>query len=364
MTKKYLRILMLAGAATFGVIIAVTTWRFFERGSSVITLMLVSLFVAIAFEPAVNKMTKSGKMRRGIAAGLLLGGTVLLISIFCVLAGTLVATQVRELWDSLPHIVTSAQQSINNRFGTNINFGDVQAKLRNFDSGTAALTAAGKAVPILLNMLSILLISFYLIVDGPAMRRRVCSLLAPKHQAEILRGWDLAVEKTGGYIYSRVILAIISTIFHMAVFLIIGVPYAVLFALWVGIISQLIPVIGTYLAVGLPLLVILVSGNITSAVVVLIVVTVYQQIENTVIAPKLTKQVMALHPLITFISVLFAAVALGPAYTLLAIPMVAIVQGFVSSYIKTHELIDDPRLGETIPVAASDSKIRKRFWRF
>ena len=70
-------------------------------------------------------------------------------------------------------------------------------------------------------------------------------------QRGALHIWDVAVEKMGGYIYSRLILALLSG--TPALFLtILGVPFAVSLGIWVGVLSQFIPVVGTYLAAILP----------------------------------------------------------------------------------------------------------------
>jgi predicted PurR-regulated permease PerM len=122
--------------------------------------------------------------------------------------------------------------------------------------------------------------------------------------------------------------------------------------IWVGVVSQVVPVIGTYLAIGLPVILSLAESSPAVAVGAVVAATIYQQVENGLLAPRLTGQAVKVHPAVGFVSVLFVAAALGPAYTLLTIPVVATVQGFIAAYVKTHELIDDPRLEHTgeIPV--------------
>ena len=106
----------------------------------------------------------------------------------------------------------------------------------------------------LLQLLSVLLFTFYLVADGPKMRRAICSRLTPARQERVLRTWELAGDKTGGYLYSRALLALLSAVFHWIVFQSLGTPAPVALALWVGIVSQFLPVVGTYLAGVLPVL--------------------------------------------------------------------------------------------------------------
>ena len=72
--------------------------------------------------------------------------------------------------------------------------------------------------------------------------------VAPERQAQVLQAWELAITKTGGYLYSRALLALLSAFFHWIVFQALGTPAPVALALWVGLISQFLPVVGTYLA--------------------------------------------------------------------------------------------------------------------
>ena len=155
----------------------------------------------------------------------------------------------------------------------------------------------------------------------------------------MLRGWELAIDKTGGYIYSRTLLAIAAFLVHWFAFTLIGIPFPLPLAMWVGVLSQFVPVVGTYLAGLLPLLIALLDNPI-SAIWVVAVVLAYQQIENYVLSPRVTAHTMNIHPAVAFGSVLVGAALLGSVGALLAVPAAATVQAFVSTYVKRHELID------------------------
>ena len=91
-----------------------------------------------------------------------------------------------------------------------------------------------------------------------------CSLLPPHRQRAVLRAWEIAIDKTGGYIYSRALLALISAVAHYIALAGLGVPYAVTLALWVGVVSQFIPAVGTYLAGAVPVLIALTRSPSTA----------------------------------------------------------------------------------------------------
>jgi predicted PurR-regulated permease PerM len=126
----------------------------------------------------------------------------------------------------------------------------------------------------------------------------------------VLGVWELAIAKTGGYVYSRVLTAVVSAAFHIAAFTLIGVQYPVALGVWVGLISSLIPAVGTYIAGALPIIVALATSPL-QAVWVLVAITAYQQVENYIIVPKITATTVELHPAVAFLSVLAGGALAG-----------------------------------------------------
>jgi predicted PurR-regulated permease PerM len=109
----------------------------------------------------------------------------------------------------------------------------------------------------------------------------------------------------------------------------------------VGLVSQFIPTIGTYLAGALPIIIALVEGEPIKALVVLIAVTVYQQLENYLIAPRVTRSTLEIHPAVAFGSVIVGSALFGAFGALLAIPVVATIQSVISVYGKRYDLVHE-----------------------
>ena len=126
----------------------------------------------------------------------------------------------------------------------------------------------------------------------------------------MLKAWELAITKTGGYLYSRALLALLSAFFHWIVFQSIGTPAPIALALWVGLVSQFLPVVGTYLAGILPVLLTFLDSPLKAAIVIGFIV-IYQQIENYFFAPRITARTMELHPAVAFGAALGGASLLG-----------------------------------------------------
>jgi predicted PurR-regulated permease PerM len=318
------------------------------RLRSLLVILLVSLFASVAIEPAVNALARRG-WRRG-AATLAVFAAVAIVSLaFVGVIGSLLVGQVASLVDTLPGYVEQATEFLNRHFHTNLSAGTLahelaqaDSPLRRFATGLAgnALGLGTALLTLLFQALTVLLFTFYLAADGPRFRRAVCSLLPAPQQRAVLRAWDIAVEETGGYVYSRALLAGVSAVMHGLFLWLIGVPYPVALGLWVGAVSQLVPTVGTYLAGALPLLVALLSDPL-DALWVLLFVAAYQQLENYLLAPRLTARTMALHPAVAFGSVIAGASILGGVGALLALPVSATLQAFASTYLHRHELVDE-----------------------
>jgi predicted PurR-regulated permease PerM len=193
---------------------------------------------------------------------------------------------------------------------------------------------------------TVALFTFYLVADGPRLRRTICSILRPDRQREVLRAWELAIDKTGGYIYSRALLAGLSAIATWIALTIIGVPYALALALWVGVISQFVPVVGTYIAGALPVAIAALNDPV-DVIWTLAFIIVYQQLENYLLAPRITAQTMELHPAVAFGTVIAGAAILGPVGAVLALPAAAVGQAFVSTYIQRHEVVESALTRDT-----------------
>ena len=123
---------------------------------------------------------------------------------------------------------------------------------------------------------------------------------------------------------------------------------AIALGLWVGLVSQFIPVIGTYIAGVVPAL-IAVGVDPRKALFVVIAVLIYQQIENYVLQPRVTAQTLDMHPAVAFAAVLAGTATFGVTGALLALPFLATVQSFISAYVARHTVVDSYLLSTEIP---------------
>ncbi|MFI0450074.1 AI-2E family transporter [Actinomadura sp. 6N118] len=202
-------------AATIVLLFAAGLWLL-DKLQGLLLLLLTSLFLAFAIEPAVNWLAARG-WRRGWATGVMfLLTTAVAVAFFGVL-GSLVVDQATNLVNGFPEYADRLIFWINDTFGTRLSQERLFSKLPTLTqelskhvSGLAGNVwgIGATALAVIFQGLGMLLFTFYLSAQGPQFRRAVCSLLPPHRQRQVLWAWEIAIQKTGGYIYSRALLAL------------------------------------------------------------------------------------------------------------------------------------------------------------
>jgi predicted PurR-regulated permease PerM len=335
-----------------GTLVAVAFWYggqwAFTSTSGFLLTVVMSFFVAFAMLPAVEFLSGRG-WRRGAAAGAVMVAGAGIALVFVLAIGNVFIGQAAELVEALPGIVDKVVIWVNDSFAIELNLdelglevSDVAGYVAGLGSGLLGVVTGvtGSLIGIIFQALTVALFVFYILADWPRLRAAILNRLPQKQQETADTVVAITIDKVGGWVYSRGTLAAVSAGFHFVAFLIIGLPYPFALALWVGVVSQFIPTVGTYLAGVVPVFIALVSDDPLDAVWVLLAITAYQQIENYLISPKITANTMDLHPAVAFGSAIVGAQLLGGLGALLALPVAAAVTAVIQVYGTHNELIE------------------------
>jgi predicted PurR-regulated permease PerM len=317
-------------------------------------MLLVALFLSFAMEPAVQYRARRG-WRRGAATGAVFVAVILVSGGIIALITPLVVGQIEGLVRSVPRSIDELNRVLARLpFGLDLEASpDLRREIFEFSERFgdrvqgAALGAASNVVNIgataagvIVRLLAIGLVTFYLVADGPRLRQALARPFPPARQREMLAIWELAVAKTGGYIYSRMLIALIAALAHWLALVLLAVPWPLPLGVWMGLTTAFIPVVGVYLG-GVLLLLVATVNDPADALWLLGFIVVYQQIENYALAPKVQARTMELHPAVAFVAVLVGATLLGAVGALLALPVAAITKALLSTYVRRHQLIDE-----------------------
>jgi predicted PurR-regulated permease PerM len=342
---------------------AYAAFNLVRRLQSLLLWLVAALFLSFALEPAVNWLVQRG-WRRGVAAAVVLLGLGLVGLVMIALMVPLVIDQVQELIRRVPDWLEQVSVYTERWFDFALTSEEILDRIAGAEADLSQVATNVASIGALLlglvfQVLTIGLFTFYLVADGPKFRRGVCSLLPPRRQHEVLAAWDIAIDKTGGYLYSRLLLAIINAAFSFIVLQALGVPFALPLAIWQGFVSQFIPVVGTYIAAAIPLVVALLVDP-WAALFFLIFVLVYQQIENYLLAPRITARTMQLHPAVAFGAALAGGAISGLIGAFMALPAAAVIQATVSTYLKRHEVVETELTREDETQSEPDADIARR----
>ena len=355
------------GLVLLGIVLLYSAGQFILQDGGLLVFQLIMAWLAsIAMEPAVGRLTRH--LRRGVATGLVMAGVVVAAVGFFAAFGSLLADQIRNLVTALPGAVESLIDWINATFDLSLDSVALASQLQVSPEQIATLGAevAGGLLGAIaglvggiFSMFTIGLFIFYFSADAPRFKRWVARLLPQRRQEVFLVVWDLAVQKTGGYVAARIVLAAISGSLTAVFLLLIGMDYWLALGIWTGVVAQFVPTIGTYIAIALPVVVGLTSADPVDGVLALAFALVYQQVENLTIEPKISANAVDMHPAVAFASVLLGAALFGVAGAFCAVPVAALGLALFEIYSRSYELL--PQFDSPTPPVARQGRLgRKR----
>jgi predicted PurR-regulated permease PerM len=298
----------------------------------VLTWIFIALFLALALNPAVDRVEARLK-RRGVATGIVyIAALGVVVGIGFLFIPTLV-NQVNDFAGKVPdylHDLTKGR----GRLGfleTKYQLVDKARKAlreggasRLFGVSGAALSLAKGVVNAVLATITIAFLTLFMLLEGRKWIEAFFSLLAPA-PARRWRAVGHDIYRTvGGYVTGNLLISLIAGGLTTIVLLIVGVPYAVALGLIVAILD-LIPLAGATLAA------IIVGSvaflhSIPAGIIVIVFFVLYQQVENHILQPVVYGRTVQLSPLVVLISVLIGAELAGVLGALAAIPVAGSLQ--------------------------------------
>ena len=205
-------------------------------------------------------------------------------------------------------------------------------------TGQQMLASAGQALGYVVSVahaifmgLTVLLLAFHWTIDGPRTIQSLL-LLVPKGQRESIGELISAMEtKVGFYIAGQGFLCLIIGIMALIAYLIIGLPNALVLALVAGVLEA-VPMVGPLLG-AIPAAVIALSIAPSKLVWVIIATFVIQQVENSVLVPRVMRKAVGVNPFVSLLAIFAFSSLFGVAGALMAIPIAAILQLLLDRFV-------------------------------
>lgn len=324
----------------------------------IISWVVIAAFFATILNPVVDALTRL-RMRRGVATSIVFFLGVLTF------AG-LVYTFVRPIYDAgqdfardIPGFVERAKNGegrvgeLIKQFNIDEKVAENAPKLQDAlnNAGGPALDAAQRVASGLLALLTILVLSFLMLLQAPHIIGSFVALLSPEHAGQVRRIGSDCSRAVTGYMAGNLLISLIAGVSTWIFLLIVGVPFAGVLGLWVGF-ADLLPLVGATLG-AIPTIAISFLHSTGAGIAMLIFYIVYQQFENHILQPVVMSRTVKLNPLLVLLSVLVGVELAGFVGALLAIPAAGVIQVVV------RDLWDDrqQRLKAVPTVGADETPI-------
>jgi predicted PurR-regulated permease PerM len=319
--------------------------------------VLISLFLTLALNPAVEALQRHGLRRRSAAVA-----TIYLFALGVVILATALLTpklvsQVSDLANAAPGYIRDFTHgrgplgSLERKYHVSQHVKDA---LGGHGAGIAG--GAGTALSItkgivtgVAGVVTIIFMTLFMLLEGPSWTERFYGLLAEGSQPRWRRvGYEI-YRTVGGYVSGNLLISLIAGTSATLLLLALGVPYALALGLVVAILD-LIPLAGATLAAIIVSLVAFVHST-TAGIIVVVFFIVYQQIENHLLQPLVYGRTVELSPLAVLISVLIGAEVAGVLGALSAIPIAGTIQVLLRDWRENRRV--------TSPVLSDDGGARQ-----
>lgn len=296
----------------------------------ILILLLLSLVLASALEPLVDSLHEK-KIPRAVSV---LTVYVLFIGVV-VLVGYLVVPTLLSEFGQLSGNSAQITAELQQKLGPNTVFGQLHLAeaitkgIQNF--GQSITSTSGnffqKTIGVFdgfIQVITVLVVSFYLVAERNGMKNFVHTLVPEEHQARALNLIMKVQKKVGLWLIGQLIISFVVFCLVYVMLMATGVKYALVLAILAGVL-ELVPYIGPIMF-AIPGIIVAFIQDPALAVLVGILYVLIQKIEAYVLVPKIIQKTVGLSPLAILVAILVGLKLAGILGVIIAVPLVATAQ--------------------------------------
>jgi predicted PurR-regulated permease PerM len=283
------------------------------RLRDVILLLLVAGFFSVLLNPLVVGLQHRGLRRRGMAVSVVTVLSVLVFALIAAAFGIPLSHGITHLAHAMPGYVAKAEHG-RGWAGHLVRQYHVAAWVRRNESKLVkfgqdltgpALTVGKGAASLLAALATVFVLVVLLLLEGPSLMQGTLNAMSPVHAERFSRIAGEASRSATGYMAGNCLTSLIAGIVVYVTLVVLGVPFPILWGLWVALVDFL-PQVGGALA-GIPTVLFAAAHSLTAGIVTAVVFAVYTQIENHVLNPVVMSKTVRVSPLFVLVSVLAGA---------------------------------------------------------
>ena len=320
-------------AATLGVLAA-----FIAIGDTFL-IVFIGIFLALVFEAPVRYLMAKTKMSRGTAAAVIVLGTFALLTLIGLLFLVPLVGGVRDFLQKLPALVEQLRASDelswlgDSGAAENVQTGAEKVSASVPDAITGVIGIAGGFVTGFLVLFTIIFICMFLLSDITNLKRALASVLMPGEDDRWLGVWERVTSSISRWAIGVVVIAAIAGTVQGTTAWLLGSSYALGLAVIAGLLDM-IPNLGATISGFILIPTLWAEEGLTAAIIMLVVLLVYQQLENNVLTPKIQGKAVNLSGFFIIVAVTLFGALLGVLGALTAVPLAATIQIFVQELTK------------------------------
>jgi predicted PurR-regulated permease PerM len=298
---------------------------------SVVGLVCIAIFLSVALGPAVDRI-KRLKLPRAVSILAVFLGMFLAIFLIGLIVVPPIVNEVEAFAGDVPSYIDDVRSNKTLR-----EYDDkykitkkLEEQAKNLPSKLGQAAGALQAVTVgvfstVIQLVTVLTITFFLLLDGGRIVNFLLAQVRPSHQARVRQIAADIYHATGGYVAGALTLATAAGISTYIVLTILDVPFAVPLAVLMAF-FDLIPLVGSTIGGVLVGVVTVFADFPGDTIIWVIYVIAYQQVENSVFQPFVYRRAVNLHPLAVITAILIGSTLLGVLGALVAIPIAAAIQ--------------------------------------
>ena len=330
------------------------------------SLLLVAAFFATVLTPVVDAVSRSLRMKRGLAATVVfLVGVALMAALLYTFIRPLVE-QTTHLVDNFPEYLADAREGrgpvgrLVERFELDRRFAENQQRLSDAltGAGATAVDVAGRLFAGVVSLVTVLVLSFMMILYGPDLLHGALAALPPERRERVRKVAADCAKALTGYVMGNLLISVVAGVASFVVLSVVGVPFPGVLALWVGF-ADLIPLVGATLG-AIPAVTVAFLHSVPAGIAVVVFYVVYQQFENHFLQPLVMSRTVQINQLFVLVSVLIGVELAGILGALMAIPLAGVIQVIVRDLWdhRRGQLKPEPTLGaDQVPVSEAGPEL-------
>jgi predicted PurR-regulated permease PerM len=310
--------------------VALAVWALFSI-SGALLLVFTGVFLAFVFEYPLRFMMEKTRLGRGLAATILVLGTVVLLTVLALLLAAPLLRSVRDFLKDLPEIVGDLRESDElSWLGDTDAADDVESGAQSLSDTipvdlSALVGIAGDIFGFALGIFTIVFVALFVLIDMPKIKGAVATVLPPAEGERTLDVWERITTTISRWAIGAAAIAVIAGTVQGTTAWLLGSSYALALGVIAGFLD-LIPNLGATIAGFILVPVVWAEEGLTAAVIMLVVVLVYQQVENNLLTPTIQRKATNIWASLVIISVTVFGALLGVLGALVAVPLTGSIQ--------------------------------------